>query len=462
MNIIVSKNVFNKYKMINMLKRKVDLILENWKNNEDRYPLIIKGARQIGKTTSIRQFAKKNYESLVELNFIRNPEYIQAFENTSNPKDIIMALSLVNPNFNFIPGKTLLFIDEIQKYPNAATSLKFFYEQHEYDVICSGSLLGAKYKKVSSISVGYKTDYTMYSLDFEEFLWAKGYTEDQIEYIYKFMKELKPLPEFLFNTLNGLFKQYIYCGGMPAIVDRFITQENFSGIFEMQEQIHLNYEEDITNYVEGLNTARVLNVYRHITSQLAKENHKYQITKLGHGARFRDYRGCEEWLKDAGIVNLAYNVMDLTLPLKGNEIDNNLRMYYGDTSFLVAAIDDESKKDFVQNANFDIYSGALFENLVAESLVKQGYKDLFFYKNEDSTIELDFLIRVKNEIVPIEVKAKRGKAVSLNKILENKILNFGIKLSMNNIGFEKNIFTFPYFLTFLLKRFFKENEIIQW
>lgn len=154
--------------------------------------------------------------------------------------------------------------------------------------------------------------------------------------------------------------------------------------------------------------------------------------------------------------------MDLTLPLKGNEIDNNLRMYYGDTSFLVASIDDESKKDFVQNANFDIYSGALFENLVAESLVKQGYKDLFFYKNEDSTIELDFLIRVKNEIVPIEVKAKRGKAVSLNKILENKILNFGIKLSMNNIGFEKNIFTFPYFLTFLLKRFFKENEIIQW
>ncbi|WP_317394967.1 DUF4143 domain-containing protein [Faecalicoccus pleomorphus] len=299
-------------------------------------------------------------------------------------------------------------------------------------------------------------------MDFEEFLWAKGYTEDQIEYIYKFMKELKPLPEILFNILNDLFKQYIYCGGMPAIVDRFITQENFSGIFEMQEQIHLDYEEDITNYVEGLNTARVLNVYRHITSQQAKENHKYQITKLGHGARFRDYRGCEEWLKDAGIVNLAYNVMDLTLPLKGNEIDNNLRIYYGDTSFLVASVDDESKKDFVQNGNFDIYSGALFENLVAESLVKQGYKDLFFYKNESSTIELDFLIRVKNEIMPIEVKAKRGKAVSLNKIIENRILNYGIKLSMNNIGFEKNIFTFPYFLTFLLKRFFDENKTIQW
>ena len=302
----------------------------------------------------------------------------------------------------------------------------------------------------------------MYSLDFEEFLWAKGYTEDQIEYIYKFMKELKLLPEILFNKLNDLFKKYIYCGGMYAIGDRFITQENFSGIFEMQEQIHLDYEEDITNYVEGLNTARVLNVYRHITSQQAKENHKYQITKLGHGARFRDYRGCEEWLKDAGIVNLAYNVMDLTLPLKGNEIDNNLRMYYGDTSFLVASVDDESKKDFVQNGNFDIYSGALFENLVAESLVKQGYKDLFFYKNESSTIELDFLIRVKNEIMPIEVKAKRGKAVSLNKIIENRILNYGIKLSMNNIGFEKNIFTFPYFLTFLLKRFFDENKTIQW
>ena len=187
-------------------------------NNEDRYPLIIKGARQIGKTTSIRQFAKKNYKSLVELNFIRNPEYIQAFENTSNPKDIIMALSLVNPNFNFIPGKTLLFIDDIQKYPNAATSLKFFYEQHEYDVICSGSLLGVKYKKVSSISVSYKTDYTMCSLDFEEFLWAKGYTEDQIDYIYRFMKELKPLPETVFNKLNDLFKSYIIHRKFNAIV----------------------------------------------------------------------------------------------------------------------------------------------------------------------------------------------------------------------------------------------------
>lgn len=445
-----------------MLKRKVDLFLQQWKEDKNHLPLIIKGSRQIGKTTSIRLFAKKNYENLVEINFVTHPEYIQAFKNNYDPSSIIMQLSLLNADFKFIPHRTLIFLDEIQKFPDAATSLKFFKENGDYDVICSGSLLGIHYKRVNSVSVGYKTDYTMRSLDFEEFLWAKKYDEKQIEYLYSFMKSLSPLPDAIFNKLDDLFKQYLYCGGMPAIVNQFVLQNNYMNIFAMQKQIYLDYEEDIINYVEGLDAARVKNVYRHITPQLAKDNHKYQITALGHDARFRDYRGCEEWLRDAGIVNLAYNLHSLSLPLKGNEIENYFRMYYQDTSLLIASIDEEAKKDFIQNSNMAIYHGAFYENLVAEGLVKSGYDDLFFYKNEDGTRELDFVLRVKNEIVPIEVKAKKGKAVSLSKLMANGEIHYAIKLSRNNIGFDGKMFTFPYFLTFLLKRYFDEIDKISW
>lgn len=444
-----------------MLKRKIDLFLKEWLNNKNRLPLIVKGARQIGKTTSIMEFANKNYESVVNINFINNKEYKNAFES-NDVNNIISYLSILNPNFKFIPHKTLIFIDEVQEYPNACSSLKFFKLDGRYDVICSGSLLGIHYNRIHSISVGFKEDYTMHSLDFEEFLWAKGYDENQINFMFSFLKDLKPLPEAIFEKLNALFKQYIYCGGMPRIVDEYVQSNVFNEVFSLQKQLYIDYEEDITKYVEGLDVSKVKNIYKHITPQLAKDNHKFQITKLGHGARSKEYRGCEEWLRDAGVINIAYNLQSLDLPLKGNEIDNYFRIYYSDTSLLLSSIDEESKKDFIINNNFQIYNGALFENIVAEALTKQGYEDIFFYKNDSATIELDFVIRVKNEIIPIEVKAKKGRAKSLRTLLDENIVNYGIKLSNNNIGFDGKIFTIPSFLTFLLKRFFNETDYIKW
>ena len=444
-----------------MLKRKIDIFLKEWLNNKNRLPLIVKGARQIGKTTSIMEFANKNYESVVNINFINNKEYKNAFES-NDVNNIISYLSILNPNFKFIPHKTLIFIDEVQEYPNACSSLKFFKLDGRYDVICSGSLLGIHYNRIHSISVGFKEDYTMHSLDFEEFLWAKGYDENQINFIFSFLKDLKPLPEAIFEKLSVLFKQYIYCGGMPRIVDEYVQSNVFNEVFSLQKQLYIDYEEDITKYVEGLDVSKVKNIYKHITPQLAKDNHKFQITKLGHGARSKEYRGCEEWLRDAGVINIAYNLQSLDLPLKGNEIDNYFRIYYSDTSLLLSSIDEESKKDFIINNNFQIYNGALFENIVAEALTKQGYEDIFFYKNDSATIELDFVIRVKNEIIPIEVKAKKGRAKSLRTLLDENIVNYGIKLSNNNIGFDGKIFTIPSFLTFLLKRFFNETDYIKW
>lgn len=368
----------------------------------------------------------------------------------------------MNPKFNFVNNDTLIFFDEIQAYPDAATSLKSFSEDGRFDVICSGSLLGVNYKKISSIPVGFKEDYMMYSLNFEEYLWANGYKEEQIDDIYHYMKSLQPLTDTYVHVLNRLYREYIFIGGMPEAVNLFIKTNTFTESFHIQKRIYRDYEDDITNYVESLDVAKVKNIYRHISSQLAKDNHKFQISKLGHGARFREYSGIEEWLKDAGIINIAYNLEALNLPFSSYEIMDYFRIYYMDHSLFIANLDEESKEDLIQNDNYDIYNGALYESLVSEELVKSGYK-LHFYKNADSTIELDFVIRVKNDIVPIEVKRNRGRSKSLNSILKLKNgIKFGVKLTNGNIGYEDNKFTFPYYLTFLLKRFFKECDYIKW
>lgn len=444
-----------------MLKRKVDLFLKEWKENINRKPLIISGARQIGKTTSIREFGK-SYESFIEIDFVKMPKFKTIFKNGYDVNDIIKEISLLNPKFKFIKNNTLILFDEIQEYPDAATSLKSFSEDGRFDVICSGSLLGVNYKKISSIPVGFKEDYVMYSLDFEEFLWANGYNDNQIEDIYNFMKNIMPLPETYLDVLRKLYRDYIFVGGMPEAVNLFIKNGTFSETFNVQKRIYKDYEDDITKYVEGLSVAKVKKIYRHISSQLAKDNHKFQISKLGHGARKREYEGTEEWLKDAGIINIAYNLEKLDLPFSSYEMSDYFRIYYADHSLFIANLDDESKEDLIINENYEIYNGALYESLVSEALIKSGFK-LYFYKNIDATIELDFLIRVKNEIVPIEVKRNRGRSVSLNYVLDNnEKVNFGLKLTNGNIGFENNKFTFPYYLAFLLKRFFKETDYIKW
>lgn len=301
----------------------------------------------------------------------------------------------------------------------------------------------------------------MYSLDFEEFLWANGYNDNQIEDIYNYMKNIMPLPETYLNVLRKLYRDYIFVGGMPEAVNLFIKNGTFSETFN-PKRIYKDYEDDITKYVEGLSVAKVKKIYRHISSQLAKDNHKFQISKLGHGARQREYEGTKERLKDAGIINIAYNLEKLDLPFSSYEMSDYFRIYYADHSLFIANLDDDSKEDLIINENYEIYNGSLYESLVSEALIKSGFK-LYFYKNIDATVELDFLIRVKNEIVPIEAKRNRGRSVSLNYILDNnEKVNFGLKLTNGNIGFENNKFIFPYYLAFLLKRFFKETDYIKW
>ncbi len=442
------------------LKRKIDKYLIDWKNDKNRLPLIVKGARQIGKTESIENFGKNNYENVVEINFVLQKQYKNIFDDGFDVDTIIRNISLINPNFNFVPGKTLIFFDEIQDCINATTSLKSFNIDKRYDVICSGSLMGINYQEIESNSVGNKQDYEMNSMDFEEFLWAKGYKENQIEEMYSYMLNCKPLPKLMYDVMLENFKEYMIVGGMPAIVNRFVEQKNYSGILNMQRQILLDYEEDITKYAGGLDKGKILNVYRKIPVFLGNENKKFQISKIEHNARNREYVGVIDWLSNAGIINISYCMETPFLPLKGNYNPDNYRLYFKDTELLVASLDDEAGEDLRVNKNFNTYKGALYENIVGEMLVKEGYS-LYFYKNEKGTIEMDFFIRDKDSLIPIEVKANDNETLSLNKLIESdkyKDIKYGIKLCNKNIGFNGKFYTFPYFLTFLLKRFLKEKS----
>lgn len=446
--------------MEKLLKRKIDKYLTDWKNKPDRKPLIIKGARQIGKTRSVEWFAGQNYASVIEINFIEQKKYREIFNDGFEVDAILKNISLLNPELKFIPGNTIFFFDELQACPNCATSLKFFKLDGRFDVICSGSLMGISYNEIESNSVGYKEDYEMHSMDFEEFLWAMGYNDEFTADLLSHMLDVRPLSELQMDTLMSLFRDYVIIGGMPEVVSTYVRNKNFSGTLDIQRQLLKDYEEDITKYVEGLDKAKVKAVYNHISTFLAKENKRFQITKIARNARNRDYMGCVEWLADAGVVNVCYCLNQPELPLKGNYDPKMYKIYFKDTGLLIASLDEEAQEDLRANRNLGTYKGAIYENIVGDMLVKQGYR-LFYYHSDRPALEMDFFIRSADSLIPVEVKANDGATASLNRLLNDDKYNdvkYGIKLGYRNIGCNGKFYTFPYFLTFLLRRFVAESK----
>ena len=436
------------------LKRKLDDFLLEWKKSADRKPLIVKGARQIGKTESIKHFAA-NYENFVNINFVLEKKYKTICEDGYTVQDVIRNISRIDSEKKFVPGKTLILFDEIQDYPEIATSLKSFCIDRQFDVICSGSMLGINYKRIESNSVGYKSEFQMQSMDFEEFLWAMGYGSDVVGDLLSHMRSVTPFNQTDMNVFGSLFMDYCLLGGMPEVVRSFVEKGTFEGTLALQRSLIADYKEDIKKYVEGIDKTRVLNVFNSIPVQLAKENKKFQVSKVASGAKFKDYWGCVEWLNDAGMVNLCHCLHTPELPLKGNFEETKYKIYFKDTGLLVANLDDESQEDLRANRNMNVYKGALYENIVAEILSKQGY-ELFYYKKENSTLEQEFFVRTKKTLVPVEVKAKAGTAKSLSTLVKSDAypdITTGIKFSAGNVGFQNNIYTFPYFCAFLLKRY---------
>ena len=300
-------------------------------------------------------------------------------------------------------------------------------------------------------------------MDFEEFLWAKGYGADTIDSIADHMLSGKPFSEIAHSTYSNLFMEFCILGGMPGIVAKYIELGNFQGSLSLQQQLLIDYEGDVRKYAEGLDQTKIINVYRSIPAQLAKENKKFQYSKVVHGGRSKEYMGCVDWLSDAGLINICHCMSFPELPLKGNIEESKFKIYVSDTGLLVASLDDEAQDDLRANKNLGVYKGALYENFAAEALIKQGY-GLYYYKKENSTLEEDFFIRSKNELIPIEIKSNRNRSKSLKQLITSEHypdISHGLKFTTGNVGHNDPIYTFPYFCLFLLKRFMSEQKIFK-
>lgn len=438
-----------------MLKRKIAQSLFEWKNTPDHKPLIIKGCRQCGKTFSVMDFAKKYYKNVVYLNFFENPDYASVFAGSLEIDNIIMLLSALLPGVVFETGETVLILDEIQDCPEARTALKFFHIDGRFDVIGTGSLLGVRGygKEPKSIPVGFETVIDMYPLDFEEFLWANGITDQIIGLLKKNLEEQTPIPEALHSRMRQLLLQYTVVGGMPDVVQTFINSKQMDEVLRIQRNIVRSYEDDMVKYAERKDKSRIRECFQSIPKQLGKENKKFQYSVVKKGSTASRYAGSLQWIEDAGIIARCYNLSITQLPLDGNAEKDVFKVYMQDCGLFVSMLEDGTQYDILQG-NLYGYKGAIFENLIADIFGKMGRKLYYFHK--DSGLEVDFVIRYKGECTLVEVKAVTGNVKSTKTILshpEKYHVTRAIKLGDYNIGKSGQMLTLPLYMAFLLREF---------
>lgn len=443
-----------------MLKRKIETYLADWKKSENKKPLVIKGIRQCGKTYIVRKFAKENYESVIYMNFILEPDKKSAFAGNIDVDTIILNLSALIPGSRFIKGKTCIILDEIQECKEARTALKSFHIDGRFDVIATGSLLGVKgyggikNKKEEegqdSVPVGYETMIDMYPLDFEEFLWANGIGDTVIDSVKSCFKNETVVPEGIHKAMMELLYRYVIVGGLPEVVNCFLETKNIELIYKVQRNLIAEYEEDMVKYADDADKPHIRECFESIPKQLAKENKKFQYSIVRKGGRASQYIGSIQWLEDAGIVKRCYNTQITQLPLEGNSVKDCFKVYVTDIGILMAMLDYGTQADILKG-NLLGYNGAIFENLMADFLSKSGQKLYYFHK--DSGLELDFLVRFNGECVVIEVKSKTGKSKSMTTVLRNKDVyhvNNAIKLGQYNVGRNGEVLTIPLYMGFLV------------
>ena len=436
-----------------MLKRKIEAQLLDWKNMPGHKPLIIKGCRQCGKTYSVMQFAEQHYKNTVYINFFENPAYASVFSGALEVDYITMMLTaLLGGKAQFEAGNTIIILDEIQECSEARTALKFFALDGRYDVIGTGSLLGVSGygRSPRSVPVGYETVITMYPLDFEEFLWANGINERLIDHLRAHLSDQTPVEEVLHTKFRELLLQYVVVGGMPDVVQNFVSSKNMNHVLELQRNIVRSYEDDMVKYADSNDKPLIKECFQSVPKQLAKANKKFQYSLVKKGSTAARFAGSLQWTEDAGIIKRCYNLNATELPLDGNANESIFKVYMVDTGLFVSMLEDGTQYDIL-SGNLMGYKGAIYENLVADFFAKMGRKLYYFHK--DSGLEIDFFIRYHGECVPVEVKAHQGRTKSLKTVMKNKDvyhINRAIKLGDYNIGEEDNILTLPLYMGFLL------------
>ena len=435
-----------------MLRRKIFIQLKSWVENKERKCLVLQGARQTGKTYAIERFAESHYEEIVEINFKETPSAADIFSGDLTVENMIMSLRFRFPDKKIDPEKTLIFLDEIQECQEAITSLKFWAIDNRYDVIASGSLLGIDYKRASSYPVGYVDYLNMYGLDFEEFLWGIGISEDMIKTLRGYIDSKKPIPDSIHKKLVEYYRVYIATGGMPEVVQKYFDTKDFREVDRIQRNLLQGYQYDIAHYATAEEKVKAEKCYLTLSKQLLdKENHKFQYKEIEHGARAQKYYSSIEWLLRADIIHLCRIVTDVRYDLADYARDDFFRAYTTDLSLLIAMKDFSLKQHIVENTLDGNTKGGIYECAVADALHKKGYT-LYFYKNETNKKELDFIIQIDGNVVPIEVKSGKERATSLiSAMKKNKNIPYAYKFIDGNIGeSEDGIITLPlYMATFI-------------
>jgi len=422
-----------------MLRRKIADILSEWKKDPRKKALLVRGARQVGKTCSIEEFGKKNYGTYIYINFEKNPSYSSIFAGDKDVDSIIRRMSLVFTDAEFKPGNTLIFLDEIQNCPDARVSFKFFTIDGRYDVIGSGSLLGVRYKEVSSYPTGYEDIVDLYSLDFEEFLWAMGVSEGIISSVKDDLANKRPIDGFIVDKFNEYFRWHMIIGGMPEAVAVFKETNHFGKVLAVQRKIVSSYLDDITKYATGLDKNRVRASFYSIPSQLAKKNKKfiYADVEGRKDSRYDTYGSSLSWLYDAGIINFCYNLQEPALPILSNRKLDAFKIYLRDTGLLVSMME-EGLAVAILDQDLLVNEGAIAENIVADMLSKNGY-DLTYFERKGK-LELDFILNLNGVVSAVEVKSGNNRqSKSLGVIMSDKYkVGRGIKLEDTNVMVDEN------------------------
>lgn len=444
-----------------MYKRKIEKVFQEWKNRKGHNPLVVKGCRQCGKTSSVLDFAHKNYQHVIYLDFHEHREYKAFFNGALDTDTLTMTISAGIKGAKFVEGQTCLVFDEVQDCPFARSSLKFFKLDGRYDVICTGSLLGVNgYKtkedleeeSAASIPVGFEQYVTMYPMDFEEWLWANGIQEQHIDYLQRCLANETPVEDGIHQRMRELLLRYVVVGGMPQAVVTFMETNNINEVQEVQRSIIESYKSDMLKYARQGDKSHIRECFDSIPAQLAKENKKFQYSVIRKGGRSSQYEGSLQWIEDAGIIQRCFNTTITELPLGGNAIREVFKVYMTDIGLLISMLDEGTAWNILQG-NLHGYKGAIFENLVSDMLCKMGRKLYYFQK--EGGLELDFLLQHKDECLPLECKARTGNAKSLQTVLkhpEHYHISHAIKSGDYNVGRNGPLLTIPHYLIFLLNR----------
>ena len=442
-----------------MYKRKIEQLLATWKANRNHKPLVIKGVRQCGKTSSVKAFAHENYKSVVYLDFHEHKEYKSFFAGALDVNTITMNISAGIIGTEFVEGDTCFIFDEIQNCPNARSSLKFFKLDGRYDVICTGSLLGVNGYRTkeeqledaqASIPVGFEQIVNMYPMDFEEWLWANGIQSMHFDYLKQCLEREEPITDAIHNRMRELLLRYVIVGGMPEAVSAFLETNNMGNVLDVQRGIVDTYKSDMIKYALPADKSRIRECFESIPAQLARENKKFTYSVIKKGARASNYEGSLQWIEDAGIIRRCHNLQITELPLDGNSVPDSFKVYMADTGLFVSMLEEATGWSILQG-NLHGYKGAIYENLIADILGKMGRK--LYYYHKDGGIELDFVMQYKGECVPLECKARTGNAKSLKTVLNHPDkyhVRNAIKAGDYNIGRVNGMLTIPLYLTFLL------------